>query len=200
MPRSVDHDERRKEIARAANRLIAKSGSRGLTLRALADELGGSITMITHFLPNRRAILDAATAQLIEDSSAELADIDAPDLTPAERLRRFLIWLLPTTENALALERSRVLMTTEPDTRFVREFYDAWETTIRALVQRYIAPLVPPPELEFYTDLLRVVQNGVVLSAVEHPDYWTREKQLAFIGTLIPLVEFVPAPLATENG
>lgn len=199
MPRSVDHDGRRTEIARAANRLIAKSGSRGLTLRALADELGGSITMITHFLPNRRAILDAATKQLIEDSSAALADLDALDLSPTERLRRFLAWLLPTTEHALALERSRVLMTAEPDSQFVREFYDTWEATIRPLIERYIAPLVPPAELWFYTDLLRVIQNGVVLSAVEHPDYWTSEKQYAFIDALIPLVGTDRARLATAG-
>jgi hypothetical protein len=127
---------------------------------------------------------------LIEDGASELAEADTQDLTPAERLRRFLTWLLPTTADALALERSRVLLSAESDAHFnVQDFFDTWESEIRALIERYIAPLVPPPELQFYVDLLRVIQNGVVLSAVEHPKYWTEERQLAFIDSLVPLIE-----------
>ncbi|HEX5303846.1 MAG TPA: hypothetical protein VFW50_43315 [Streptosporangiaceae bacterium] len=108
-----------------------------------------------------------------------------PGLPPAERLRRFLTWLLPTTADALALERSRVLMSAESEAHFdVQNFFDTRESAIRALIEQYIAPLVSPPELQFYVDLLRVIQNGVVLSAVEHPGYWTEEKQLAFIDSL----------------
>jgi len=155
--------------------------------------------MVTHFLPNRRAILDAVTQQLIEDAASELAEADAQGLTPAERLRRFLTWLLPTTADALALERSRVLMSAESDAHFnVQEFFDTWERTIRDLIERYIAPLVPPPELQFYVDLLRVIQNGVVLSAVEHPKYWTEERQLAFIDSLVPLIDQSPQGPASK--
>lgn len=189
MPRSIDHEERRRDIARAAIRLISRAGPRGLTLRALAEELGGSITLVTHFLPNRRALLDVVTQQLIEDSASELAEADMPGLPPAERLRRFLTWLLPTTADALALERSRVLMSAESEAHFdVQNFFDTWESAIRALIEQYIAPLVSPPELQFYVDLLRVIQNGVVLSAVEHRGYWTEEKRLAFIDSLVPMI------------
>lgn len=40
---------------------------------SIADELGGSITMVTHFFHNRSEILDAVTQLMIEDSAAELA-------------------------------------------------------------------------------------------------------------------------------
>ncbi|HET9973235.1 MAG TPA: hypothetical protein VFQ68_33730, partial [Streptosporangiaceae bacterium] len=125
MPRSIDHEERRRDIARAAIRLISRAGPRGLTLRALAEELGGSITLVTHFLPDRRALLDVVTQQLIEDSASEPAEADMPGFPPAERLRRFLTWLLPTTADALALERSRVLMSAESEAHFdVQNFFD----------------------------------------------------------------------------
>jgi AcrR family transcriptional regulator len=194
LPRSVDHDERRRDIARAAIRLLAKSGPRGLTLRALADELGGSITLVTHFFPNRRALLDAVTNQLIEESATDLASVDNTQLTPARRLRAFLMWLLPTTAEALQLERGRVLLSAESDAHFnVQEFFDTWERAIRDLIERYVSPLVPENERQFYVDLLRVVQNGVVLSAVEHPKYWTPEKQTAFIDALVPMIERLSA-------
>src|SRR5262249_39838373 len=109
LPRSVDHDERRRDIARAAIRLLARNGPRGLTLRALADELGGSITLVTHFFPNRRALLDAVTSQVIEDSATDLASAERAQLAPAERLRAFLRGLLPPTPETLPLRRSPVL-------------------------------------------------------------------------------------------
>lgn len=190
MPRNVDHDERRRDIALAGIKLLAKDGPRGLTLRALAEELGGSITMVTHFFPNRRALLDAVSAQLVEEGVTELESFDQQDLKPSERLRAFLMWLLPTTDEAMQLERSRVLMSSESDAHFnVQEFFDSWEKTIRELIRRYVAPLVPAPELDLYVDLLRVVQNGVVLSSVEHPKYWTPEKQTDFVEALVPLIE-----------
>jgi AcrR family transcriptional regulator len=190
LPRNVDHDERRRDIARAAIRLLAKSGPRGLTLRALADELGGSITLVTHFFPNRRALLDAVTSQAIEDIPTDLASAEDTQLAPAERLRAFLVWLLPTTAEALQLERSRVLLSAESDAHFnVQDFFDTWERTTRDLIERYVTPLVPEGERQFYIDLLRVVQNGVVLSSVEHPKYWTPERQIEFIDALVPVIE-----------
>jgi AcrR family transcriptional regulator len=194
LPRSVDHDERRRDITHAAIRLLAKSGPRGLTLRALADELGGSITMVTHFFPNRRAILDAVTSQLIEECATDLASFESGELAPAERLRAFLVWLLPTTSETLQLERGRVLLSAESDAHFnIQEFFDTWERTIRDLIERYVAPLVSESERQFYIDLLRVVQNGVVLSSVEHPKYWTPEKQIEFIDALVPVIERLSA-------
>lgn len=190
MPRHVDHDLRRREIARAAIKLLADKGPSGLTLRSLAEEMGGSITVVTHFFPNRRAILEAVTSQLIEDGITELAATELPDLTPAEKLRAFLIWLLPTDTESLQLERGRVLLSAESEAHFnVQEAADIWESTIRPLIEQYVAPLVPESELQFYVDLLRVVQNGVVLSSVEHPKYWTPEKQIEFIDALVPLLE-----------
>jgi hypothetical protein len=53
--------------------------------------------------------------------------------------------------------------------------------------------LVPERERQFYIDLLRVVQNGVVLSSVEHPKYWTPEKQIEFIDALVPVIERLSA-------
>lgn len=61
-----------------------------------------------------------------------------------------------------------MLMTAGPDAQFVQEFFNSWEPATRALVERYIAPVVSQQKLPFLIDLLRVIHNGVVLSAVEH--------------------------------
>ena len=80
------------------------------------------------------------------------------------------------------------MLASESDAHFnVQKFYDTWEAKIRELIKRYIGPFVPPEEQEFYIDLVRVI--GVVLSAVEHPKYWTEDKQRSFIEGLILLFQ-----------
>lgn len=97
--------------------------------------------------------------------------------------------LLPTNDEALALERGRVMMAAESDAHFnVQNFYDTWEEKTRELIADYLPPTVPPERKEFYVDLVRVIQNGVILSAVEHPKYWTPAKREAFIDALMPLL------------
>jgi AcrR family transcriptional regulator len=198
VPRSVDHEARRREVAQAAIRLLAEKGPRGLTLRGLAAELGGSITLVTHFFRNRGEILAAVTQLMIEESAEELAELDRPGISPEDRLRGFLLWLLPTTAETHALERGRVMMAGESDASFnVQDFYDTWERAIRDLIARFLPDTLPPDQQAFFVDLVRVIQNGVVLSAVEHPKYWTAEKQHAFIDELIPLVV---RPAANQSG
>jgi len=187
MPPKIDQSERRREVTEAAIRILCKAGPRGLTLRALAEELGGSVRLVTHFFPNRHALLDAITRQMIEDQTAEVAAMDAtPGLTDLERLRRFMLWLLPTSALEMMLERSRVMMSAETEAHFdVHKLFDAWEASMRALIEEHVAPLVPKPQLPVYVDLMRVLQNGVVLSSVEHPNDWPPKRQAALLDLVL---------------
>jgi AcrR family transcriptional regulator len=187
MPPKIDQSERRREVTQAAIRILGEAGSRGLTLRALAEELGGSVRLVTHFFPNRHALLDAITRQMIEDETAEVVAMDAaPGLTDLERLRRFMLWLLPTSAREMMLERSRVMMSAETEAHFnIQKFFDAWEESMRALIGKHVAPLVPKSQLAVYVDLMRVLQNGVVLSSVEHPNDWPSERQAALVDLVL---------------
>ncbi len=57
MPVDVDPARRRREVAEAAARLIAGSGIGAVTFRNLAAALKCSTTGISHYFPNRKAIL-----------------------------------------------------------------------------------------------------------------------------------------------
>jgi len=50
----VDHEDRRREIVRAAIEVVKKHGYQGLTLRSLAAQMGGSSTLVTHYFRSRR--------------------------------------------------------------------------------------------------------------------------------------------------
>lgn len=155
--------------------------------------------MVTHYFPNRSAIFEAAQELLLAEGFEELAHA-AEDRSPTEKLRAFLQWLLPTSVESLELERSRVAMTAEPDPSIDQQnMTDRWEREMRDAITRYLKPLVAPAELPFYVDLIRVVHNGVVLSAVEHRDYWTPKRQLSFIDSLIPLIEHAGSALTSRS-
>ena len=188
MPRTVDHAERRRDIAYAALRLMSTRGPAALTLRGLAEELGGSITLVTHFYRNRAELLEGIARQLIDDYDAQLADLEkgADDLT---RLRVLLEWMLPLTREARNEERARVLLNAERHSDLhVQAFFEAMDRKMRGLLRDRVAPLVDPADVDITVDSLRVMVNGVVLSAVEHPRKWTAKRQLALLDHILEVL------------
>ncbi|BBC31051.1 hypothetical protein SGFS_023450 [Streptomyces graminofaciens] len=55
------------------------------------------------------------------------------------------------------------------------------DARIRELLRRHVEPLVPAERVDTTVDLLRVLANGLVLSAVEHHHDWPPERQLAVL-------------------
>jgi AcrR family transcriptional regulator len=60
VPKEVDHAARRRELADAACRVIARRGLDGATLADVAAESGWSIGSIRHYFPNKDALLASA--------------------------------------------------------------------------------------------------------------------------------------------
>ncbi len=60
MPKEVDHPARRRELADAACRVIARNGLSGTTLAHVAEESGWSIGSIRYYFPNKDELLASA--------------------------------------------------------------------------------------------------------------------------------------------
>ena len=60
MPKEVDHPARRRELADAACRVIARNGLAGTTLADVADESGWSIGSIRHYFPTKDELVASA--------------------------------------------------------------------------------------------------------------------------------------------
>ena len=60
MPKEVDHSARRRELADAACRVIARNGLGGTTLADVAEESGWSIGSIRHYFPNKDELIASA--------------------------------------------------------------------------------------------------------------------------------------------
>ncbi|MEV6237360.1 TetR/AcrR family transcriptional regulator [Lentzea sp. NPDC051838] len=106
MPKRVDHDERRREIAEAIFRLAAAQGLQAVTLRAVAAEAGISMFQVQYYFPTKEEMLRYAWRRITE-LGAERAGRDIAEAlrTGDERavIRACVLAVLP------ADERSRML-------------------------------------------------------------------------------------------
>lgn len=73
MPRAKgDHEARRLEVSEAVWRVLATRGFGGLTLRAVATELGATTGLLTHYFPAKSDLL-AHALDLLEQRTAARA-------------------------------------------------------------------------------------------------------------------------------
>lgn len=182
MPRVVDTEARRREILEAALAILAESGLQALSFRAVAQRLGGSSTLVTHYYRSRRDMLVDLTSYSLEKGRTELSSIEQDLDDPVDRLRSLLLWLIPDSPQSLWEERARLnLMAARDSEPDITHFFEEWEREVRGLLRSHLEPLVPPSEIDGTADFLRTVTNGLCLGAVEHPDKWSPERQEAVI-------------------
>lgn len=102
-PAPGDHEARRKEVSEAVWRVLAARGFGGLTLRAVAAEMGVSTGLLMHYFPSKRALVAHALDLLERDTATR------PRRTPpAEGLptvRAMLLDILPLTPADAARNR-----------------------------------------------------------------------------------------------
>ncbi|MEU6267157.1 TetR/AcrR family transcriptional regulator [Saccharopolyspora shandongensis] len=99
MPRVADHDQRRAQIARAFQRLLATEGFAGVSFSRVATEAGISVGLIQHYFAGKDALLhfayEDATRRLGERVRVRVRDGEAARLPIAEVLLDSLVELLP---------------------------------------------------------------------------------------------------------
>jgi len=101
MPAKGDHEARRTDVAEAVWRVLATHGFGGLTMRAVAVELGASTGLLTHYFTNKRELVRYANEIAAERTeSRPLRTADEPGLTA---LRVALLNVLPTTPEDVAM-------------------------------------------------------------------------------------------------
>ncbi|MER8185379.1 TetR/AcrR family transcriptional regulator [Kitasatospora sp. NPDC094015] len=104
-PARGDHEARRADVSAAVWRVLADGGFGGLTLRAVAAEMGASTGLLTHYFPNKRALVRHALEVLDRRSAGRArpgVDAAAPGLAT---LRAVLLDILPLTAQGAADNR-----------------------------------------------------------------------------------------------
>jgi AcrR family transcriptional regulator/DNA-binding MarR family transcriptional regulator len=107
VPKRVDHDRRRGEIAQATWRLMAERGVDAVTMREISASLGVANGALKHYFPGKNAIIESAFRHVFEATNARVEQ-RVEGLTGLAALRVFCMEVLPLEE--LTVLEARVVI------------------------------------------------------------------------------------------
>jgi AcrR family transcriptional regulator len=136
MPAKTDHDARRRDVSEAVWRVLAAQGFGGLTLRAVAAEMGASTGLLTHYFPSKHALVMHAL-EVAEERTRARAKRPRGDGVAA--LRAALADVLPVTPELTEINRVWVsswdAALADPDLRELeKNRYRRWRARLKPLV------------------------------------------------------------------
>ncbi|UJW31554.1 TetR family transcriptional regulator C-terminal domain-containing protein [Saccharothrix sp. AJ9571] len=103
MPRTVDHDQRREEIATALVRVAARDGLHAVTMRAVAAEADVSLRLVQYYFTSKEQLMLGALRHLEQQShqrwAARVAKLPSP-VPPRLFVEAFFAEALPTDEQS----------------------------------------------------------------------------------------------------
>lgn len=187
MPKEVDHPARRRELADAACRVIARDGLAGTTLADVAEESGWSIGSIRYYFPNKDELVAAALWRAGERVDEQIRRRTAGGMT-MDDLRIAATELLPL--DADTREMSLVYLAFQAQAAVVPALAAAAEGAAQRLQEPLaarIAHLVQAGELPAHLDAelaaarLRVLLDGLRLQLLTTPEHASAEWALAVL-------------------
>jgi AcrR family transcriptional regulator len=180
MPKIVDVDARRLELAAAAARVIARAGVGGASMREVAAEAGWTTGTLVHYFSDKRDLLRFTLEASLDRRG--LRARDRAELPPDEALHATLVGALPVDEDS----RLHWLVTIafcaqaagDPELAALqRDAYREFRGRVRDLVA--LAGRAQGPEASVEAERLIAIVDGVAMQALFDPESWPVGHQLA---------------------
>lgn len=179
MPRFVDAEQRRADILDAAAIALSEEGYGRMTLRSLAKRMGGSSTLVTHYFSTKDSLVTALVERVLAEAAGVREELVAIE-DPTERVRALIDLFMPTDDASLQDEKVRFALLPYKDTDpAIGELFSRTEPSMRELIRAGLDGAIAGGVLEEFVDVVRAWGSGIALSAVEHPEIWTPERQAA---------------------
>jgi AcrR family transcriptional regulator len=182
VPKQVDHEQRREELAAALWRLVMREGIEGASVRRVAAEAGWSTGSLRHYFQTRSELLAFAMELVVERVGARVA---AP---PAGLDRRAIAeWVL---QQVLPLDAERraeaqvwlaftTLALADPA---LRELRDRAHEGLRGLCASALELIAAPASVgDAEPERLHALIDGLALHAVLDPGVTTPERQIELL-------------------
>lgn len=175
MPKTVDHEARRRELADAAIAVIARYGLGATTLALVAEEAGWSIGSMRHYFPTKNELIASALWRVGERVDERIRRRTAGGMALAD-LRGAIVELLPLDDRRR--EESRVWLAFMAEASVEPELADAADGAaqrLQAPLAARIAYAIKEGELrvdldpEHEAERLRVLRDGLGLHLVTTP-------------------------------
>ncbi|MEV2251670.1 TetR/AcrR family transcriptional regulator [Streptomyces sp. NPDC050147] len=189
-PARTDHEARRTEVSQAVWRVLAAHGFGGLTLRAVAAEMGATTGLLTHYFPSKRALLRHAL-EVLDRHSADRprpAAERAGEASGLVMLRATLLDILPLDAESAASNRIWVaswdvaLADPELAKEHAERYRRARERMTEHLTQaRELGELPPDTRPEETAAAAQSFVLGLVVQALFAPRDFPAERQIALV-------------------
>lgn len=150
MPKQIDHDAHRQDIARKAAPLFSEHGYSGLGMRRIAEELGLSKSALYHYFPTKKSLFLACTEVVmtaVQAGSSNPGAAHAQD--PAEAVIGFAKRLEPDFAREMSLLFDYLRGKTAEDIAA-----DPAMRLANDQLRRHVESLVPEPQAEAVLCLL----------------------------------------------
>lgn len=176
--------DRRDEVAQATWRVIARDGLDRASMRAIAQELGCTTGVLTHYFRDKDALLDFAFASIVAQLDAAKSE-DIQDLGAASAL---LADILPTNASAKTWWKVWLSFTVAAmanprqaanNAKLYSELRAFWTHAFAKLAAAGRVPKGINPELEAETLLCMV--DGIGVQALISPRTLTAKRQMEII-------------------
>jgi len=182
MPKIVDHDERRAELAGAVWRIISEYGIEKVTVRNVVEEAGWSRGVIGHYFTNKAHLLLFAyqlAAERTNERFRRLAAenrgrsalraiiLDVQALDPETRTESS-VWL-----SFLAKAPSEPIFTEEHHRR-----YAAWREIVSGVFSEMVqrGEIGPAIDVDFEAEALFAYTDGLAIQTLVDPEHMTRRR------------------------
>ena len=142
MPKIVDHEAYRLELASRAIGVFREFGYHALGMRQIADELGVSKSALYHYFPSKKALFDTCSRLVTDVPVPSLME----DATTEDRHRALVSWAMLLDaefvgELSLLVDYVRPLSRDEVrDNEALRRSLRAFETSVAGIVGEQNAP------------------------------------------------------------
>jgi AcrR family transcriptional regulator len=171
MPALGDHDARREDVSEAVWQVLARCGVGGLTIRAVATEMGATTGLVSHYFPSKRALIAHARA-VAELRTTQMRRRVSPEPGIAA-LRNALLDVLPLDAEMVAMSKAWVsfwdVAIGDPDlsaSETVR--YEKWRQRLRAHIadaqsRHELDPEIPADD---YSVMVGAFAHGLVVQSL----------------------------------
>lgn len=174
MPKIIDHDARRRDVARVAAELVAEGGIDAVTVRDVAARLGTSTGIVSHYFRDKRDLLLLTFAEAAGHARQRIDSVLGRDpgdlvgvcdaLLPLDAARRrdwqvwFAFWGTAVSDPALGAEQRRRVHDTQ--------------RTLAAVI-RAADPACRAAEANERARRVLTTLTGIAAQAVFEPELWT---------------------------
>jgi AcrR family transcriptional regulator len=170
-PGAERSERRRREVCDAARRVIVRKGLEVTTMRDIAREGGFTTGLVTHYFPDKQAVIQGAFAAASDDWIEDVRERLSHAGSPADRLVALLRVALPDESRRRDEWRlwSEMWSYAGRDPRFAAQLVDTdavWEREIRGVLEEACAAgLIDPVDVAVEAVILARLIDGLGLRA-----------------------------------